>query len=530
MITGHETTSGLLSFAFMRLLQNPKAYLQAQQEIDAVIGDGPVEAQHLKQLKYLNAVLRETLRLTPTATGITKLPHPDRRNESVTICDGKYRLDPNVPIRVLLGKAMCDPSYFGEDAAEFNPDRMIETNPNFERYMKAWKPFGNGSRSCIGQNFAWQEAVLVAATVLQNFDMSFADTGYQLHIKQALTIKPANLYAKVKLRNGVSPSVLANRLYGSGGAGAGATTSDIAGLAPSNEPQKEGLTILYGSNSGTCFSLAQKLASAVGTKLGLATAVHDLDFGTKALPTDHPVVIITASYEGQPPDNAARFVEWLESSQCQNLQGIKYSVFGCGHKDWRETLHRIPKLVDKVLAEKGAERVFAFGSSDVSAGAVLDDFAKWQDGLLDVLQSTVAGAGSASAALKVDPLEQVEIRTDRRAAALSSGLTSCKVTDVRVLTAPGEPEKRHMEIELPPEAEYECGDYLAVLPVQPDALVKRIMAHWRLPWDATIVLNTKAFAPLPEGEVLSIWDVLKGYVELGTVASRSVCLSLSFVS
>lgn len=61
--SGHETTSGLLSFCFLMLLQNPTAYLKAQKEVDDVVGKETVTAKHLPKLNYLNAVLRETMRL-----------------------------------------------------------------------------------------------------------------------------------------------------------------------------------------------------------------------------------------------------------------------------------------------------------------------------------------------------------------------------------------------------------------------------------------------------------------------------------
>lgn len=65
---------------------------------------------------------------------------------------------------------------------------------------------------------------------------------------------------------------------------------------------------------------------------------------------------------------------------------MKYSVFGCGHKDWPETLHCLPKLIHSALEERGAERIYGFGASNVSRGTVLNDFAEWQEGLFKVLQ------------------------------------------------------------------------------------------------------------------------------------------------
>jgi cytochrome P450/NADPH-cytochrome P450 reductase len=56
LIAGHETTSGLLSFVFYYLLKNPEAYQQAQREVDEMIGNKPITADHLSKLPYLNAV------------------------------------------------------------------------------------------------------------------------------------------------------------------------------------------------------------------------------------------------------------------------------------------------------------------------------------------------------------------------------------------------------------------------------------------------------------------------------------------
>ena len=63
-----------------------------------------------------------------------------------------------------------DPKVWGEDADQFKPDRMLDGK--FEALPKnAWKPFGHGSRSCIGRAFAIQESILAIASILQNLVM-----------------------------------------------------------------------------------------------------------------------------------------------------------------------------------------------------------------------------------------------------------------------------------------------------------------------------------------------------------------------
>lgn len=495
-------------------MRNPKCYLAAREEIDRLVGTGPIQAHHLTQLKYINAALRETLRLHPTAPSIAKSISPARQDEYVTICEGKYHLENHYTMRLLLSKCMRDPSYFGEDAEQFNPWRMHEDNPDFSKHMKAFKPFGNGNRSCIGQNFAWQEAVLVTALALQNFDVNFADPSYKLHHKQTLTIKPDNLKVKIKLRKGLDATKLEQRLHsGSSAAVAKEAEQDI--IATTNGADgKAKLRILYGTNQGTCQALAQRLGSSA-SQSGIKAVVTDMDSAVDDLHKDETVVIVTPSYEGQPAENAARFVTWLENSSNLNLTGMKYAVFGCGHRDWQGTFHRIPRLVDSKLKERGATSVVETGLTDVSQGQIIDDFTRWQKKLL----SSLDGVDQAQAQIK--PEDIADIAMDQRAQQLSNGLDLGIVKDVKVLTKPGEPEKRHLEIELPEHFQYEAGDYLAVLPMNPDKLVHQIMNHWKIPRDATITLKSQIFSSVPVGVPISIHELLKGSFELSQSVSRS---------
>ena len=63
----------------------------------------------------------------------------------------RYRVEPDMPILVLLGKALSNLTYFGDDANELNPDRMIDMNLDFDHFVKAWKPFGNGLEEVDGK-------------------------------------------------------------------------------------------------------------------------------------------------------------------------------------------------------------------------------------------------------------------------------------------------------------------------------------------------------------------------------------------
>lgn len=226
-------------------------------------------------------------------------------------------------------------------------------------------------------------------------------------------------------------------------------------------------------------------------------------------------------------DNALQFVKYLESLTGNELNGVKYAVFGCGNKDWHSTFHRIPKLVHDTIRARGGEALVELGVSDVSAGNPMSDFETWLDNiLLPELKKLSPKAGDA---LDIDNIPEIDadVSTGDRVAILHQDLHVGTVKDVKVLTAAGEqPEKRHMEVELPPHSTYECGDYLAILPQSPEANVRDVLSHFRLPNDATIVLKSRIFS-LPLNTSLSVADLLRNYFELAKPATRrAISLSL----
>lgn len=323
----------MLSFLFYYLLKTPSAYKKAQEEVDTVIGKRKITVEDMSKLPYITAVMRETLRLKPTAPAIALRPHPTKNQEDpVTLGGGKYVLQKDEPIAVLLGKMQRDPKVYGADAEEFRPERMLDEN--FDKLPKnAWKPFGNGMRGCIGRPFAWQEALLVVAMLLQNFNFQMDNPSYDLRIKQTLTIKPKDFQIRASLREGLDATHLSQTLSGTADApkDAGIDRERKPKAAPAGGKLKP-MHIFFGSNTGTCEAFARRLADdALG--YGFSAQTNSLDSATQNIPKNDPVVFITASYEGQPPDNAAHFFEWLSGLKGNNLKGVNYAVFGCGHRE-----------------------------------------------------------------------------------------------------------------------------------------------------------------------------------------------------
>lgn len=103
---------------------------------------------------------------------------------------------------------------------------------------------------------------------------------------------------------------------------------------------------------------------------GFNSRVTTLDSIESNIPTDGPVIILTASYEGEPPDNAGRFVEALKRTRKGALANVRFAVFGCGHHDWVHTYQKVPTLVDNLIEEYGGQRLLARAAGDSGA----DDF------------------------------------------------------------------------------------------------------------------------------------------------------------
>lgn len=98
------------------------------------------------------------------------------------------------------------------------------------------------------------------------------------------------------------------------------------------------------------------------------------------VPTDGPVVIVTASFEGEPADNAGQFFGWLEnlSEDGKHLKGVKYAVFGCGNREWVRTYQRIPTLIDELFEKNGAERLLSRGEADVGSIGFFQAFDEYE--------------------------------------------------------------------------------------------------------------------------------------------------------
>ncbi|KAF3037153.1 hypothetical protein E8E11_005303 [Didymella keratinophila] len=518
LFAGHETTSGLLSFTFYYLLSNPAAYARARREVDDVLGDAAVTAAHLARLPYLSAVLRESLRLSPTVPAIALAA-----KENTTL-GGKYQIKANAPIVALFAAVHRDPRVYGSDADAFRPERMLDEHfhQRNQEFPNCWKPFGNGLRGCIGRSFAWQQALLVTAMLLQSFDLSMSDPSYRLKIKQTLTIKPDGFRMRARPRHRAVLPVRPRTTTITGTAGLSSTA-----MTGEGEALKTTIDIYYGSNTNTCKQLASRLADHAADRGFAVGTLGALDAATKGLSRKNPVVLVAASYNGQPASNAARFVDWIGALRSDELAGVVFAVFGCGHRDWAKTFLRVPTYLDQTLHKCGGTRLAVLGTSDVADGKVLSDFSAWEEHVLwPALRERYGVAAAGTADETAERALQVKVHVSGTSA-LRCGLQQARVFANTTLPGPDASARKHLEITLPPGTTYRTGDRLAILPQNPGSAVRRALKRLGLSQDSILTVASAGATSLPVDVPIRAAEVLRAYVELQQPATESdVCVLL----
>jgi cytochrome P450/NADPH-cytochrome P450 reductase len=524
LIAGHETTSGLLSFATYFLLQHPEVLAKAYDEVDHVLGNDitvPPTFAQVNRLRYISQILKEALRLWPTAPMFAVDPY-----ENETVIGGKYKITKDMNVAVLIPMLHRDKSVWGDDAEEFNPDHFA---PEMEQNLppNAFKAFGNGQRACIGRQFALQEATLVLGMVLQRFKL-IDFQNYQLKIKETLTLKPENFKMRVKLRTDADRSVVAVPARQE----AEQPVKAPIPITASNVPQHHTpLLVLFGSNLGTSEDIAHRIGED-GAARGFDATIATLDDYTGKLPDKGALVIVTASYNGTPPDNAGQFVHWLKGNELAKdaLRNVNYSVFGCGNHEWASTFQAVPRLIDAQMEMHGAKRIYQRGEGD-AADDFDGQFQSWYQNFWPSIASSLAlNLGENSTASK-GQMYEIDIISDAEPAnpyIASFGAQPMKVIENRELqqhdgSTPSERSTRHIEVALPANMFYRAGDHLGILARNSTEQIQRVMRRFGFDPAAKIRIRKSDMRKthLPTDEPIWILDLLANYVELQDVATRS---------
>ncbi|MED6208800.1 hypothetical protein PIB30_048587 [Stylosanthes scabra] len=169
IIGGSDTTAISMTWILTMLLSNKHVLKRAQEEIDLHVSKNrKVEASDVKNLVYLQAILKETLRLYPPAP--LSIPHEAREDFYIH----GYYVPKGTRVFANVWKLHRDPSIWSEPE-KFSPERFINGNGELnEDHHLEYLPFGLGRRACPGYTFATQVILMSLARFLQSFDLDTA--------------------------------------------------------------------------------------------------------------------------------------------------------------------------------------------------------------------------------------------------------------------------------------------------------------------------------------------------------------------
>lgn len=502
LIAGHETTSGLLTFAFMELLKAPAVLAQAYAEVDRVLpGDTRPAYEHLAHLKVIERIVKETQRLWPTAPAFSVGPHEDQ------VIGGKWKLRKDRPVNIYAPGLQRHPSAW-DAPEEFDIDRWLP-DAESEHHPHAYKPFGNGARACIGRQFALVEAKLAIAMILQKF--AIADRrGYRMTLKESLSIKPDDFWMRVRMRKPGERLTVAEPVKIESG------TADIGSAAGAGQR----LSVIYGTSLGTARDIAEEIVERASAD-GFEARAVSMDEAMHNLPEDRVIVAVTATYNGRAPDSALAAEAAIDAGQFAEAKWpeTRFAVLGIGNSQW-PNYQAFPKKIDAAFEATGAKRLCPRGEANGDG-----DF---DGGVAAFLKDLWAALGSKGEAVKASGLSlQIVDGRDARAAVLPDQAVEMEIVrnDELVRPADGlwdftqEPPRgstRFITVKLPEGQSYAAGDHIAIYARNRKEHVDLAIERLGVAGAMQVVPSgaSSRFRHLPVGRTVTVRQLLTDFVEI----------------
>ncbi|XP_047328756.1 flavonoid 3'-monooxygenase CYP75B137-like [Impatiens glandulifera] len=203
VIGGTGTTTNMMEFMLAEMMNDPQIMKKAQQELEAVVGvNNIVEESHIKNLHYLYAVMKETLRLHPPVPLL--VPHCP--SESCTISG--YTILKGTRVFINVWAIHRDPSFW-ENPLKFDPQRFMNSKYDYSGNDFNYLPFGSGRRICVGIEIAERMFLYLMASLLHSFEWKVSD-GEKLDLEEKFGLA---LKKKKPLMAIPIPRLLSQALY-----------------------------------------------------------------------------------------------------------------------------------------------------------------------------------------------------------------------------------------------------------------------------------------------------------------------------
>ena len=259
------------------------------------------------------------------------------------------------------------------------------------------------------------------------------------------------------------------------------------------------ITILFGSQSGNAQGLAKKAGKTLEGSGFQVTVSSMSDFKPNNLKKLQNLLIIASTHgDGEPPDNALSFHEFLNSKRAPKLEGLHFSVLALGDSSY-ELFCKTGKDFDQRLEELGGVRIYPRFDCDVDFE---EPAAEWLEGVLNSLKEAHSGSAcSEQPALAAD--QEVESEHSR-----TNPFRAEILENINLNGRGSNKETHHLELSLEGSGlTYQPGDAVGIYPENDPALVENLLRE--LPWnpEETVTINK-------QGDVHSLKEALSSYYEI----------------
>ncbi len=247
------------------------------------------------------------------------------------------------------------------------------------------------------------------------------------------------------------------------------------------------LTVLFGSQTGNARHLAEALAKDAQGKGIVANVLDMADYKTTQLKNEQYLIIVTSTYgEGEPPENAVGFYNFLYSKKAPKLTGLKYAVLGLGDTSY-QFFCKTAQDFDQRLAELGAVAVHDRAELDVDYDAAAKT---WSDALVSRLEPELKAAAAPSAQVIAWPGAEA---TAGAASQYSKQqpFSAELYSNQKITGRDSSKDVRHIEISLAGSGlSYQPGDALGVYFVNDPVLVRELLLLSAISPDTPVTLGS----------------------------------------
>ncbi|MBZ9567047.1 assimilatory sulfite reductase (NADPH) flavoprotein subunit [Modicisalibacter tunisiensis] len=301
---------------------------------------------------------------------------------------------------------------------------------------------------------------------------------------------------------------------------AGLQAAPGEGAAPrEHAAEPHTLTILYGSETGNAEGVAERLGEAALARELPARVVDMADYKPRELRDEHLLLVVTATHgEGDPPDPALDFHEFLHGRKAPRLEGTRFAVLALGDSSY-EHFCQTGRDIDARLEALGGERLLERVDCDVDFEEAAE---AWRRNVLDAAAAHVIEAPAAAVAAPAQPAVTYDRQTPFHA----------EVLENQILNGRGsEKATHHIELSLEGSGlDYQPGDILCLMPRNREAVAGELLEALRLDPDQTVASHsgerTLAQALRDDYEITTLTPAfIEAYAELAEAEALKALLA-----